>query len=362
MTSLSDFTGTLAKLGVEGPKHFKTSNLDSRGRVIGVGSQFTVFIDKLDVQDRVVMKRVNKIFLDTDVAEVSSDDQLRSHFRTLELEILSLCHPPLRDHRNIVDIIAWGYDYPTPDVATCLPFLMMEKAMCSLSEFLQSETKTRGKRLSWEIKHQLCLDISEGLAVLHRHGIVHGDVKPDNVLVFKQDNPNVPYLGKLSDFGVCIFMEETCSLSFQSYLGTPGWIPPEVIDHQEDLHGRFSPELLLKCDCFSYGLVVLSVLITGGRPPFSNMEEEEDDEEEDDEEEESPYEKAMGLIFSNEDESFPQSLQSKLISLCTALFKEKPQDRADLSHLLLADNSKGYSDWYKPSLRTTFTLHKFSNY
>lgn len=339
MTSLSQFTRTLARMGVSGPRHFKPINLDSRGRVIGVGSQFTVFVDGYGIKNLEVMKRVDKIFLDPEITAISGSDELRSHFRTLELEILSLCHPPLRDHRNIVDLIAWGYDYPTPDLATCLPVLFVEKAICSLSELLTKETMSIEGYLSWEVKHQLCLDIVEGLAILHSCGIVHGDVKPDNVLVFKQDNSNVPYLGKLSDFGVCISMEETHSLSFQSYRGTLGWIPPEVVEYQEHIHGEFEPELLLKCDCFSYGLVALSVLITGGRPPLDELEEAGE------EEDKSPYEKAMDLIFSNVDETFPNSLQSKLMNLCAGLLKERPQERADMGHFLLADNSKGFNDW-----------------
>lgn len=137
---------------------------------------------------------------------------------------LRFCHSVIH-HRNIVDLIAWGYDCPTPDLATCLPVLFVDKAMCSLSEPFTKETMSLEAHLSWEIEHQLFLDIVEGLAILHSCGIVHGDVKPDNVLVFKQDNSNV------SDFGVCISMQETHSLSFQSYRGTLGWIPPEVVEH-----------------------------------------------------------------------------------------------------------------------------------
>lgn len=343
LTSFSGFTETLARLGVDGPKHLKGGNLDRIGRIIGVGAQFTVFIDT--TQDGRVMKRVNRISLDADT-KVSTDEQLRSYYRTLELEILSLCHPPLRDHRNIIDLIAWGYDYPTPDPLMRLPVLIMEMALTSLSDFLQKDKTSEGARLSWEVKHQLCLDISDGLEVLHKHGIVHGDIKTDNVLVFKQDNPNVPYLGKLSDFGVCISMEQSSNLSFNDYRGTLGWIPAEVVDYQEDLHGKFSPELLLKCDSFSYGMMVLSVLMTCGRPPFQGLGDGDGSEVE----EESPCEKAMSLIWGNEDESFPASLRGKLISLCRALLKEKPQDRADVNHLLLADNSKGYNDWYCTSI------------
>lgn len=67
---------------------------------------------------------------------VAKDDKLRSHLRTLQVEIISLCHKRIQRHRNIVDLVSWGYDYPAADLSMRLPVLIMEKAMCSLYDFL----------------------------------------------------------------------------------------------------------------------------------------------------------------------------------------------------------------------------------
>ena len=59
-----------------------------------------------------------------------------------------------------------------------MPVLFMEAAIMPLGDFLSEETR------SIEVKYQFSLDIANGLEALHHLKIVHGDVKPDNVLVF----------------------------------------------------------------------------------------------------------------------------------------------------------------------------------
>ena len=51
-----------------------------------------------------------------------------------------------------------------------------------------------------EIKAKLMLDAAKGLAYLHSNGILHRDIKPDNVLVFSPDEV-LEVKGKLMDFG-----------------------------------------------------------------------------------------------------------------------------------------------------------------
>ena len=59
-----------------------------------------------------------------------------------------------------------------------------------------------GKGLDFDLKHLLCLDIARGLSSLHQAGLVHGDVKAENVLVCS--SPSRRYLAKISDFGFSV--------------------------------------------------------------------------------------------------------------------------------------------------------------
>lgn len=279
MTTIPEFTTLLAQAGLRGPRNIMLPGLDSSSwaKKVGAGAQFTVFLDTrppLALQNTVI-KRVNVFDTYNDQQPNLDDANFRKQLHTIETEILALCHPPLRNHRNIVTLLEWGYDYRDDSNSVSAPVLYVESALCSLSGFLtQEDFMSRSSLPQDTIRYQLCLDVAEGLAAMHKYGIVHGDIKPDNILIFRQADPKVPYIAKLSDFGVCVALEgESVSIDFTSYRGTPGWRPPEAAKYVEDIHGPFTPELLLRYDSFSYGLLVLSVLATGGRPPLSKSPE-----------------------------------------------------------------------------------------
>ncbi|KAJ5946758.1 hypothetical protein N7454_003597 [Penicillium verhagenii] len=102
-------------------------------------------------------------------------------------------------------------------------------------------------------------DLASGLMALHRCGIVHGDLKADNVVVFSSlDRPSLS-LAKLSDFGHSILVGSTPKKRSR-YLGTTLYNAPEVA-FQED---RPIPiEQLHKCDIWAFGLCVWEILADG---------------------------------------------------------------------------------------------------
>src|SRR5262249_6045063 len=79
---------------------------------------------------------------------------------------------------------------------------------------LASELKARGRLPVAEVV-ELGVELAGALGHLHRHGLIHRDVKPSNV-IFVQGQP------KLADLGLVASAKEA-----RSFVGTEGFIPPE---------------------------------------------------------------------------------------------------------------------------------------
>jgi eukaryotic-like serine/threonine-protein kinase len=91
-------------------------------------------------------------------------------------------------------------------------------------------------------------EVAVALAVAHRKGVIHGDVKPANILISEEGRV------KLTDFGMARLASRDTKDS--PLLGTPAyWCPEQVLGKPQDA----------RSDIFSLG-VVLYEMITGNRP------------------------------------------------------------------------------------------------
>ena len=97
---------------------------------------------------------------------------------------------------------------------------------------------------------QVLLDVAEALAYAHRRGVIHRDVKPDNVLVDADGR------GHLADFGLAYVRQAGARLTHsEEVLGTPSYMAPEQIQ------GEVGPQ----ADVYALG-VMLFELVTGQLP------------------------------------------------------------------------------------------------
>src|SRR2546425_4744087 len=98
-------------------------------------------------------------------------------------------------------------------------------------------------------------DVVDALAFAHRHGVVHRDIKPDNVLVSAHH-------AMVTDFGVAKAVSEatgsTALTSAGLALGTPAYMAPE--------QAAADPPTDQRCDIYAVGALA-SELLTG-QPPF----------------------------------------------------------------------------------------------
>ena len=268
-----------------------------------------------------VAVKTPKIFLpDQQKLDLLSPEVSRQ-MRNLIIEITALCHPRLRDHRNIVDLLGWGTSREDDQQVS---FLALEVAGNTLAGFLYES-----RRIPIALRHCISLDIGCGLDALHEIGLIHGDLKPENVLMFFEDDY---WVAKLADFGGGADIGQGGNLEGR---GTVGWRAPELRQSFEDgMH--IDPSLLERIDSYSYGLLLWSIFLKdkGSAPCTESVEAEM---------------VALSELETNQ-MSLPMSVQSVLKSSLPMLLKRDPRIRAGKVGHLLDDGSLVYSEWYNFTL------------
>lgn len=203
--------------------------LDGRYRVqarIAAGGMATVY-QAMDTRlDRVLALKVMHPGLATDGAFVD-------RFIREAKSVARLSHP------NVVGVFDQGTD------GTYVYLAMEYVAGCTLRDVLRE----RGA-----LQPRAALDILEpilaALGAAHRAGLVHRDMKPENVLI--GDDGRV----KVADFGLVRAVDTNTTASTGSVLGTVSYLAPEQLEH-----GTADARV----DVYACG-VVLYEMLTGGKP------------------------------------------------------------------------------------------------
>ncbi|KAK1401238.1 TYRO3 protein tyrosine kinase 3 [Heracleum sosnowskyi] len=196
---------------------------------------------------------------------------------------------------------------------------------CIITEYMSQGTlrmylnKKEPYSLSTETILRLALDISRGMEYLHSQGVIHRDLKSNNLLL--NDEMRV----KVADFGTSCL--ETQTQESKGNMGTYRWMAPEMI--KEKPYTR-------KVDVYSFGIVLWE--LTTALLPFQGM---------------TPVQVAFAVSEKNERPPMPPSCLPALAHLIKHCWAANPAKHPDFS-AIVSDLEK-YDECVKEGL--PLTLH-----
>ncbi len=145
------------------------------------------------------------------------------------------------DHPNVVKAIEFCESLPNP-------YLVMEFVD---GESLGTRIEREGKIPEEEGK-RIMAQVCQGLHRAHKQGIIHRDIKPDNILLTRDG------VAKITDLGLVKDVEEEMNLTRTGRgLGTPHFMAPEQFRNAKNADVR--------CDIYSLG-ATLYMMVTGQMP------------------------------------------------------------------------------------------------
>jgi len=219
-----------------------TKTLETSAKGLTTGTTFASRYEVIEELGKGGMGRVYKALdkeINEEVAikllkpEIASDDSTVERFRN-ELKFARKI-----SHKNVCRMYHLSKEEETP-------YITMEYVP---GEDLKSLVKRKGK-LADEEAISIAKQVCEGLAEAHELGVVHRDLKPQNIMIDEKGR------AKIMDFGIARSVEAPGVTQTGMMIGTPDYISPEQAEGEEADH---------RADIYSLG-VVLYEMVTGSLP------------------------------------------------------------------------------------------------
>ncbi|MCI0491631.1 MAG: serine/threonine protein kinase [Planctomycetes bacterium] len=247
---------------LEQPKLGWTEHLRLR-RLLGIGGQGVVYLSERRGSDNFTLPVALKFFSPERFEDERDYRSAMERMAKVNSRVALIQHDNLLDVQNFIERrririleMEWVDGY---DLDSLLAPAMLERARARVAsrrwDYINNVIATAGPvrtRLKPGMAVAIIRECLGALAALHREGIVHGDIKPSNIMVKRTGNAKIIDIGSAMDLEN-MPQQKTC---------TPQYASPEMLDRQE---------VTPRSDLASLGYVLVELL--AGRPLFPGMKD-----------------------------------------------------------------------------------------
>ncbi len=230
-------------------------------RLLGTGGQGVVYLSERRGSDQFTLPVALKFFSPERFPDERSYHEAMQRMAQVSCRVAKIQHDNLLDVQNFIERrririleMEWIDGY---DLDVLLTPALLERARPNVGKkrwrYINEVIATAGPvrtRLKPGIAVAIIREVLAGLAALHREEIVHGDIKPSNIMVKRTGNPKIIDIGSALDLNN-MPQQRTC---------TPQYAAPEMLEREE-----FTP----RSDLASVGYVLIELL--AGAPLFAGI-------------------------------------------------------------------------------------------
>jgi len=222
------------------------------------------------------------------------------------------CEAFEKHHREITEKIRkrWG---PGGNLVATLDFFREGPCYYKINEKIDTSSISCEEISKLPFKKILLIakSVCSSVRILHDLNIVHGDLKPDNILI---KEARVGYVGKLIDFDDSYFSGNPPE-DRECVVGTPEYYSPEqaqyIMDEDEEISGS---TLTCKSDIFTLG-IIMTEYFTGNKPVVSKGS-------------------VWSAINKGETVAFSKVVDPRVRELLLEMLSQKPEGRPDIKIVL----------------------------